>query len=799
MGNSTRRGWFGALALMLVLVAGAAMAQTPQTIVIDGVNDFLSVNQADLDTMDVQFDGIDLKRLYLTNDAVNLYAGIETGASLFGSCQIGIAIDLGTADGGSVDPWGRAIEWTLAANKPDYMFYVNLDNNWQASYEWDGSGWVGLAAGPAALGMATGTEFKEVAIMLGMLGVSAGTPINFEAWLTQDSPTKGPLDAFANDASQLSTPGFTLWDTASPIPLMDYHSYTVQAAADPDPPVVLNVEPSSFPVDSFFDVFFNEPVKASTVTTGNFNLAGAVLIDVWPDPEDASIVHIETDGALAPSGDLYILDVTGVEDLAGNVITENGEDDRACFGLKEVTFRGRMGQLLGSTAVEPPYSFSIEGSKAPLTFDPVCDTGIMTDMGEDVWEYTTIMLYEGDCAAGTASESFEWKMNFMCGTWEGIAGNRVHTLDLANGASDIIDVWWNDEDPTQFTTHDIDVEFFVDMSLSAYAAGDTVGLNGDVLPLTYDTPSLIELVDDGTGNDAVAGDMIFSTLVTFPAGSRNDVEYKFLLNGEYECSGQSNRYVFLNSEMYDTVGGTLGPLTLPVVTYDYCNAIHSAVEVVFAVDFNNTAWESIGAGDVVTINGTPNDDEAPTFDWTVPSLTVLADDGVAPDAVAGDKIYTVSVMFPAGNVQNIEYKFLVNDIYECLNQGNRTLGLDPDNFDAVGNPQIAPVAAYQRCNLSDVPGSGLALLQLSQNHPNPFNPSTTISFSVPKAGQGELAVFNLRGQKVRTLLSGDFAAGPGSVVWNGRSDDGHQVSSGVYFYRLNVAGDSQVKRMVMLK
>ena len=235
------------------------------------------------------------------------------------------------------------------------------------------------------------------------------------------------------------------------------------------------------------------------------------------------------------------------------------------------------------------------------------------------------------------------------------------------------------------------------------------------------------------------------------------------------------------------------------MTYDYCNAIFSAVEVVFAVDFNNTHWEGIDAGDVVAINGTPNAEVDPTFDWTVPSLTVMADDGVAPDAVAGDKIYTVSVVFPEGNVQNIEYKFLVNDVYECSTQSNRTLGLDPDNYDAVGNPQIAPVAVYQHCNLSDVPGSGLALLQLNQNHPNPFNPSTTISYSVPRAGVGELAVFNLRGQKVRTLLSGDFAAGPGSVVWNGRNDDGRQVSSGVYFYRLNVAGDSQVKRMVMLK
>ena len=220
-----------------------------------------------------------------------------------------------------------------------------------------------------------------------------------------------------------------------------------------------------------------------------------------------------------------------------------------------------MGQLLAGTTEVPPYSFTVRGGRSPLSWES--NAPQMVDMGSDVWEYTTLMLYAGDCAAGTASESFEWKFNFMGTVWEPLAGNRVHTLDLANGASDLIDVWWNDEDPTQFTTHDIDVEFFVDMSMSAWVAGDTVSINGDVLPLTYDVPSLIDLVDDGTGNDAVAGDMIFSTLVTFPAGSHNNVEYKFLLNGEYECAGQGNRTVFLNSEMYDTVGGTLGPLTLP--------------------------------------------------------------------------------------------------------------------------------------------------------------------------------------------------------------------------------------------
>ncbi len=806
MRNSKRSGWSGALALLaLVLVAGTALvvdtalAQTPQTIVIDGVNDFLPVNVADVDTADTQFTEIDLSYISLTNDAVNLYIGIQTGPGSFASNQIGMAIDLGTPAGGTTDKWGRAIEWSLATNKPDFLFYVNLDNNWQAGYKWDGADWALLTEGPASLGMITNTDFKELAIMLGTLGVSAGNTIHFETWMTQDSPTKGPLDCASNDGSQLSTPTFTLWDTASPIPLMTYLPYVVQAAADPDPPLLLSVVPAGYPVDEFFDVNFNEPVDPLTGgNAANYSINGATVIAAVPDGSDPSVVHLELGAGLTASATMYTATVTGVQDAAGNTIVADGVGNVYCFGLKDLVFRGKMSQLLANTVEVPPYSFSVEGGKAPLTWS-LCDTGLLTDtMVDDIWEWSTTMAYVGDCIGGTASEAFEWKFNFQCGTWEPLAGNRSHTLDLANGAIDTLEFWWNDEDPTQFTTHAIDVEYFVDMSMSAYASGDTVGLNGNVPPLNFNVPSDIALVDDGTGNDAVAGDMIFSTLVTFPAGARKDVSYKFLLNGVYECSGQSDRNVFLNDEVFDTVGGTLGPLTLPLVKYDFCNTIWRAVEVIFTADFNGAAWDNLLPGDVISVNGTPNG-ALPDFDWTVPSLKVMTDDGVGPDAVAGDRIFTAAVIFPDTTTQQIEYKYLHNDVYECSTVGNRSFSLDPDNFDAVGNPQILALDLFLICGVSEVPLPGAGAMQLGQNHPNPFNPSTQIHFEVSHGGTGTLAVFNVRGEMVRTLKSGHFAAGPGNVIWDGRSDAGRVVGSGVYFYRLNVGEESLVRRMLLLK
>ena len=789
------------LLAILVLGAGTVLAQTPQTIVLDGVNDFLPGNLLDADGGDTEYPNIDLGDVYLTNDAVNLYLGMDQDPAGWGTVQLGVAIDVNTAAGGDTDPWGRQLEWSLAPTKPDFMFYVNLDNNWQASYQWDGSAWVNMAQGPAALNWQTGTAFKELAVMLSTLGVGPGDVINIETWVTQDGSTKGPLDAAAGDGVQFSTPTVTIWDSTTPAPMTDMFGYTILAAADNDPPLLSEVEPTDYPVDSFFDIFFNEPVDETTAEIpGNYTFTGATVVTATRDPSNPNVVHIVLDNPQTQSANLYVVTATGVKDVAGNTIVDDGVDNTFGFMLKNVVFRGLFGPFLANQGAGP-HEFSVEGDTAPLTFGTLCDTGIMADTGiDDIWEYSTIFLVPGDVGAGTAVGDIEWKFVYNCATYEPLPGNRVATLDLATGATDTLEAYWNDQDPSFFTAHDIDVEFFVDMNGSAYVPGDVVTLNGSILPLTYDLPSLTTLVDDGTGNDATAGDGIFSTVVTFPAGAEKNVAYKFLLNDVYECSTQGDRSVYLNDELFDTVGGTLGPLTLPVVHFDFCNTVWRAVEVVFSVDFNNTGWSNLRPTDVVSINGTPNHATPPTFDWSVPSLNVMHDDGVAPDQVAGDKIYTVAVVFPDTSTQNIEYKYLVNDQYECSTQANRTASLDPDNFDAAGNPQILPVDVFQICNLpSPVPGASALGIELEQNHPNPFNPTTEIRFAVKKAGRGSLRIFDLRGQLVRTLLNGEIPAGPGSVLWNGLSDEGRRVSSGVYFYRLEVGNESLAKRMVMLK
>jgi len=86
------------------------------------------------------------------------------------------------------------------------------------------------------------------------------------------------------------------------------------------------------------------------------------------------------------------------------------------------------------------------------------------------------------------------------------------------------------------------------------------------------------------------------------------------------------------------------------------------------------------------------------------------------------------------------------------------------------------------------------------NHPNPFNPSTTISFSVAEQSNVEVSIYSIRGQKIRTLIQGYFGSGLHNAVWNGNDDKGEPVSSGVYFYKLNVNGKTEAtKKMLLLK
>jgi tetratricopeptide (TPR) repeat protein len=99
-------------------------------------------------------------------------------------------------------------------------------------------------------------------------------------------------------------------------------------------------------------------------------------------------------------------------------------------------------------------------------------------------------------------------------------------------------------------------------------------------------------------------------------------------------------------------------------------------------------------------------------------------------------------------------------------------------------------------NQNDIPKVAV----LNYNYPNPFNPETKISFSIPNEAKVNLAIYNIKGQKVLTVANGEYERGMHQVVWNGKDQNSRTVASGVYFYKLDVNGKTEaVKKCLLLK
>ena len=89
--------------------------------------------------------------------------------------------------------------------------------------------------------------------------------------------------------------------------------------------------------------------------------------------------------------------------------------------------------------------------------------------------------------------------------------------------------------------------------------------------------------------------------------------------------------------------------------------------------------------------------------------------------------------------------------------------------------------------------------KLNQNMPNPFNPTTTISFEMKNEGQAKIDIYNAKGQLVIVLIDGEAKVGLNEIIWNGKDQNNRKVGSGVYFYRLTTKDYSEIKKAIMLK
>ena len=90
-------------------------------------------------------------------------------------------------------------------------------------------------------------------------------------------------------------------------------------------------------------------------------------------------------------------------------------------------------------------------------------------------------------------------------------------------------------------------------------------------------------------------------------------------------------------------------------------------------------------------------------------------------------------------------------------------------------------------------------IKFLRNFPNPFNPATSIQFEITQKGRVKVEIFNIKGQKVNTLLDNELEAGIHELVWKGNDVNDHKVTSGIYFYRVIVNEQEKIKKMIMIK
>ena len=132
--------------------------------------------------------------------------------------------------------------------------------------------------------------------------------------------------------------------------------------------------------------------------------------------------------------------------------------------------------------------------------------------------------------------------------------------------------------------------------------------------------------------------------------------------------------------------------------------------------------------------------------------------------------------------------------------------IDVDLAGAFGTAEIVVTAQNRQPYFGEIEVGDLTsvdtapvVTRLEANYPNPFNPKTSISFSLSRAGAADLRVYDAAGRLVRTLLSGVSTAGEHTVSWDGQDDAGHPVAGGVYLYSLSTGEGSETRKMLLLK
>jgi len=482
------------------------------------------------------------------------------------------------------------------------------------------------------------------------------------------------------------------------------------------------------------------------------------------------------------------IDNTGPDTLFITDVTS----DNAIFSANPTNFKIAPGTQGVLTVVFAPQDTSVyNGNITIVNTDPVNFNQIFTVTGEgvfapDITSEDSIQVYclpsDSQVVQFTIENVGLGELNFttQIGTWD--PGTEVL------GGSDNFGHMWKDSDEPGGPVFD-----WIDIT----GNGTQIPITGDNatsgainigFPFSYYGTEYNEL------RVCTNGWLSFTSFLFSPANQPlpnnyapraliaalwDDLDFHYNSTAYYELQG--NKFIVLFEDVYTASGQ--GPYTFEIILYD-----NSLIKMQYLSMQNLVHDYTVGIQNYAKNDGL---NIACNTNYLHNNMAISI--GVNSWVTASPSFGTI----PGQSSMDVDLTFKTNnfdlgDFWACLQIESN----DPDETEYVIpiHMEVTYAAGIEGEEAIQIEG-----FHLGQNIPNPFNPTTTIMYNIEQADQVELVVYNMLGQKVRTLVNKHQSAKTYRVVWNGLDEHGTQVSSGVYVYRLKAGKNVAINKMIFLK
>ncbi|MCK5076454.1 MAG: T9SS type A sorting domain-containing protein, partial [Calditrichia bacterium] len=415
------------------------------------------------------------------------------------------------------------------------------------------------------------------------------------------------------------------------------------------------------------------------------------------------------------------------------------------------------------------------------------------------------------------SQTREWKYKLLEKSKD-VTGYNVYrsadggtTFELLNQAGPQVDTFYVDANVEYDNIYHYYVTAVYDPE------GESNPSNTVNLPL-YDGPQAILLVDDDGSNGGT-----YTDISTYYMNALNELEVTYTYHEvPYGADGPDLSTLRSHDAVIWFTGETWNSGFCPTLTENDESGLATYLDIdgrliLIAQDYIRDAHSTAGEFsegqfpyDYLGVNSTFQDS------WGSDSLNVT---GVTESFTEGmsfkvESVFRPNSLFPDFLVTE-EGQYLFNHLEP---EGHSSICYDGGDFKTVfSTTEIAGMVEGESPNtIADYLYKALKFLghtvvgiedelalptvfKLEQNYPNPFNPTTTINYQLPKTVNVKLEIFNIMGQKIRTLINEKIEAGYQNVLWNGTNDHGVQVSSGMYFYKITAGDYSKSHKMILIK